>query len=176
MSLDVTIRDMQSSDVPAMGWSGSPRHVKQLGDQLARARAGAVDYVVACLPSGRVVGKGGVDYEAVPGAGTLWQFAVLAPLQSCGIGSALILQCERRIRDRGLHRAEIDVENDNPRAQALYERLGYVAYGSKVSSWDDELADGTVTRIETTCVLLRKDLPDAGNLTPAPAEQRSEDG
>jgi ribosomal protein S18 acetylase RimI-like enzyme len=57
-----------------------------------------------------------------------------------------------------LRRAEIDVEEDNPRARLLYERLGYVAYGRKVSSWDDELPDGTATRVETTCVLLRKDL------------------
>jgi hypothetical protein len=33
-----------------------------------------------------------------------------------------------------------------------------VAYGSKTIAWDDELPDGTITRIETTCVLLRKDL------------------
>lgn len=57
--------------------------------------------------------------------------------------------------------AEIDVETDNPRARMLYERLGYAAYGSKTSAWDDELSDGTVTRIETTCVLLRKYLRDA---------------
>ncbi|GAA5004781.1 GNAT family N-acetyltransferase [Actinopolymorpha pittospori] len=157
-TLDVTIRAMHDGDLWGMGWSGTPGHVKQLADQLTRARAGVADYLVACLPSGQVIGKGGVDYEPIPGAGALWQFAVLEPLRSCGIGSALIRECERRIQGRGLRRAEIDVEEDNPRARLLYERLGYVAYGRKVSSWDDELPDGTVTRIETTCVLLRKDL------------------
>ncbi|MEQ7129170.1 GNAT family N-acetyltransferase [Actinopolymorpha sp. B11F2] len=160
MTLDVAIRDMHNGDLSGMGWSGTPGHVKQLVDQLARVRAGVADYLVACLPSGQVIGKCGVDYEHIPGAGVLWQFAVLEPLRSCGIGSALIRECERRIRARGLRRTEVDVEEDNPRASLLYERLGYVAYGNKVSSWDDELADGTVTRIETTCVLLRKDLTD----------------
>lgn len=69
---------------------------------------------MACLPSGQVIGKGGVDYEHIPSAGALLQFAVREPLRSCGIGSALIRACERRIQRRGLGRAEIDVEENNP--------------------------------------------------------------
>ncbi|WP_420313591.1 GNAT family N-acetyltransferase [Actinopolymorpha alba] len=77
------------------------------------------DYLVACLPSGQVIGKGGVDYEPVPGAGALWQFAVLEPLQSCGIGSALIRECERRIQGRGLRWAgpRSDLRRVDPAAE-----------------------------------------------------------
>ena len=51
-------------------------------------------------------------------------------LQSCGIGALLIQAAEQRIRLRGLQRAELGVEDSNPRARALYERLGYAAYGT----------------------------------------------
>jgi ribosomal protein S18 acetylase RimI-like enzyme len=50
-------------------------------------------------------------------------------LQSCGIGTILIQAAAQRIRARGLHRAELGVEDSNPRARSLYERLGDAAYG-----------------------------------------------
>ena len=80
-------------------------------------------------------------------------------LQSCGIGTILIQAAEQWIRARGLHRAELGVEECNPRARALYERLGYVAYGREPASWDEEAPDGTITRYETVCTLMRKELP-----------------
>jgi ribosomal protein S18 acetylase RimI-like enzyme len=105
------------------------------------------------------VAIGGIDYVLNPGAGTLWQLAVHGALQSCGIGTLFIRAAERRIRRRGLHRAELRVEENNPRARAFYERLGYIAYGRKPDAWDEEALDGSVTRYETVCTLMRKELP-----------------
>lgn len=51
------------------------------------------------------------------------------------------------------------MEDNNPRARALYERLGYVAYGRRPEAWDAEGPDGAVTRYETVCTLMRKRLP-----------------
>ncbi|HUB38586.1 MAG TPA: GNAT family N-acetyltransferase [Streptosporangiaceae bacterium] len=79
-------------------------------------------------------------------------------LRSCGIGTLLIQAAEQRIRARRLHQAELGVEEGNPRARALYERLGYAAYGRKPDSWDQEAAHGTITRYETTLTLMRKEL------------------
>jgi RimJ/RimL family protein N-acetyltransferase len=50
------------------------------------------------------------------------------------------------------------VEECNPRARALYERLGYVAYGSAPESWDEDAPDGSVVRYETMCTLMHKEL------------------
>jgi ribosomal protein S18 acetylase RimI-like enzyme len=80
-------------------------------------------------------------------------------LQSCGIGTLLIKAAEQRIRARGLRRAELGVEESNPRARALYERLGYVAYGREPDAWDEEAPDGSISRYETMCTLMRKELP-----------------
>lgn len=49
-------------------------------------------------------------------------------------------------------------EENNPRARALYERLGYVAYDRRPDSWDEQAPDGSLRRYETLCTLMRKEL------------------
>jgi ribosomal protein S18 acetylase RimI-like enzyme len=129
-----------------------------MAGELDRAARREVEYLAVCPPSGLPVALGGIDYVKIPGAGVLWQLAVHEALQSCGIGTILIQVAEQRIRSRGLHWAELGVEECNPRARALYERLGYVAYGSTPESWDEDAPDGSVVRYETVCTLMRKDL------------------
>jgi ribosomal protein S18 acetylase RimI-like enzyme len=157
--LPLTIRDLTPGDLPSCTWSGSGTHLASMAKALERAARGDVDYLAVCPPSGLPVAVGGVDYARNPGAGTLWQLVVVEALQSCGIGTLLIQAAENRIRARGLHRAELSVEECNPRARALYERLGYAAYGREAASWDEEAADGSVNRYETVCTLMRKNLP-----------------
>jgi ribosomal protein S18 acetylase RimI-like enzyme len=157
--IPLTIRDLTPEDLPSCGWSGSALHLTSVARELERARRGEVDYLAACPPSGLPVAIGGIDYAESPGAGTLYQLSVHGALQSCGIGTILIQAAERRILARGLHRAELGVEESNPRARALYERLGYVAYRRAPDSWDQQAPDGTISRYETMCTLMRKELP-----------------
>jgi ribosomal protein S18 acetylase RimI-like enzyme len=70
----------------------------------------------------------------------------------------LIRAAEDRIRSRGLHRAELAVEESNPRARALYERLGYLAHGRRPDAWDVQAPDGSLLRYETMCTLMHKHL------------------
>ncbi|WP_030613917.1 GNAT family N-acetyltransferase [Streptomyces sclerotialus] len=156
--MPVSVRDLLPRDLPACTWSGSATHLRHVERELARASAGEVDYLAVCTPTDLPVAIGGIDYQVTEGAGTLWQLAVLPALQSCGLGSLLIRAAEQRIRNRGLRRAELAVEENNPRARALYERLGYVEYSRRPDAWDEEAPDGTVHRYETMCALLRKDL------------------
>ena len=154
----LTIRDLTHEDLPSCAWSGPATHLASVARALDRAARGEVDYLAVCPPSGLPVAIGGIDYAPNPGAGTLWQLAVHGALQSCGIGTLLIEAAERRIRDRGLRRAELAVEECNPRARALYERLGYVVYDRKPEAWDEEAEDGSLRRYETVCTLMRKEL------------------
>lgn len=156
--IPVVVRDLVAADLPACAWSGSAAHLVQVARELERATAGDVDYLAVCTPVGRPVAIGGVDYQVAPGAGTLWQLGVLPALQSCGLGTVLVSAAEARIRSRGLRRAELGVEESNPRARALYERLGYEAYGSRPDGWDVEAPDGSLRRYETMCTLMRKTL------------------
>lgn len=157
----LSVRDLTDEDLPSCAWSGGPLHLAEVARALGRARRGEVDYLAVCPPSGVPVAIGGVDYEVIPGAGVLWQLAVHPAMQSCGIGTVLVRGAERRILARGLDRAELGVEESNPRARKLYERLGYTAYGSKPDGWDVEGPDGGTLRYETMCVLMRKPLNSA---------------
>ncbi|WP_327179633.1 GNAT family N-acetyltransferase [Streptomyces sp. NBC_01335] len=158
VALELTVRDLLHSDLASCGWAGSARHLDGVAKQLDRRRHGEVDYLAICARSGIPIAKGGVDYLAKGGVGTLWQLAVHPALQSCGVGTVLVEAAEQRIRNRGLRQAELGVEEDNPRARALYERLGYRAYGREPDAWDEEAADGTLRRHETMCTMMRKDL------------------
>jgi len=154
----LTVRDLTPGDLPECAWTGPASHLASVAQALERAKRGEVDYLAVCPPSGLPVAIGGVDYAKTRGAGTLWQLAVHGALQSCGIGTILVQAAEQRIRARGLQTAMLGVEECNPRARALYERLGYVAYGREPASWDDEAPDGSITRYKTVCTLMRKHL------------------
>ena len=82
----------------------------------------------------------------------------MSDVRGAEAGPLLIAAAEQRILTRGLHRAERGVEECNPRARALYERLGYAAYGRKPEAWDGQAEDGSVRRYETVCTLMRKGL------------------
>jgi ribosomal protein S18 acetylase RimI-like enzyme len=56
--------------------------------------------------------------------------AVNPKLQSRGIGTALMGAAEELVCSRGFGGIVLGVEDANPRARRLYERLGYEAFGS----------------------------------------------
>ena len=151
-------RDLREDDLPRCGWAGTPLHLRSVVGELRRAADGEVDYLLVIAPNGEPVGMGGVDFTRHPGAGTLYQLAVRPSWQSCGVGRTLVRLLEQRTRDRGLATAELSVELDNPRARALYERLGYAAYGEEPEAWDEQLPDGSVGRYETLCATMRRQL------------------
>ncbi|WP_330294319.1 GNAT family N-acetyltransferase [Streptomyces sp. NBC_00503] len=155
----VLIRDLTPTDLPACTWSGSAAHLVKVERELERAAAGEVDYLAVCTPADVPVAIGGIDYQVTADAGTLWQLGVHPALQSCGLGTVLIRAAEDRIRSRGLHRAELAVEESNPRARALYERLGYLTHGRRPEAWDVQAPDGSLRRYETMCTLMHKRLP-----------------
>ncbi|MFI7613470.1 GNAT family N-acetyltransferase [Nonomuraea terrae] len=158
ITLKLSVRDLTRDDLALCGWAGPPTHLTQVASALGRRRTGGVDYLAVCPPSGHPVALGGVDYAVVADAGTLWQLTVHPALRSCGIGSLLIHALERRILARGLRRAELSVEEDNPRARKLYERLEYVPCGQRVEAWDTEGPGGSPVWYETVCTVMRKDL------------------
>ena len=154
----LAVRDLEPGDLPSCTWAGRATHLAAIARALERVQLGEVEYLAACPPSGLPTGLGAIDYAKTPGAGTIWMLEVHPALQSCGIGTVLIQAAEQRIRARGLRQAELAVEESNPRARALYERLGYVAYGRKPEAWDEQAEDGSIRRYETMCTLMRKEL------------------
>jgi ribosomal protein S18 acetylase RimI-like enzyme len=156
--VEYVIDDLKADELDDLWWSGGPLHLENVAQQLERRDRGEIEYVVARDESGEPVAKGGVDFGQHEGAGYIWQMATREDMQSRGIGAAIVAELEGRIAARGLKQSVIGVELVNPRAEALYRRLGYQDWSTAEDSWDQMDENGNVYRYETTLLLLRKEL------------------
>jgi len=57
---------------------------------------------------------------------------VLAPWRGRGLGERLIRAALDAARERGFEKVELSVYATNPRARALYEKVGFVHEGTRV--------------------------------------------
>jgi ribosomal protein S18 acetylase RimI-like enzyme len=152
----LAVGDLCDDDLAGLAWSGNPAHLRSVAAALQRAAQGLEDYLVVRAPGGQPVAKMRADYTSQPGTGVFSQLAVMGPLEGLGIATMLIGVGEERVRTRGLAFAGLGVEDDNPRARRLYERLGYQAVGRQHASWEYEDDDGVLRLYETTLTILRK--------------------
>lgn len=97
---------------------------------LRRQAAGDAAYLVAW--AGEVpLGTGIVRWKDPP---EITDLQVEPPHRGRGVGTALVRAAEDLIRARGLPRATVGVAEDNPRAAALYLRLGYTDTGHRITT------------------------------------------
>lgn len=154
VQLMVTFRDLEFEDLIDLDWSGGTAHQRVVAEALGLAFEGEVEVICAVLPNGRLVALGGVDFRPSLDAGMLWMLSVHETLQGVKLGTELVAELEQRIRLRRRPTATLTVEHDNPRAQALYRRLGYVVTASSVEDWP--LDSGA--RYVTVCAVMTKTL------------------
>jgi ribosomal protein S18 acetylase RimI-like enzyme len=152
------VDDLIVDDLQRLGWSGNRSHLRKVEGQLARAARGEVEYLAVRSPGGFPIAVGAIDYKQHDAAGTLFQLATVESLRGLGIGTRLIAEAERRIRRRGLQTAMVGVEDDNPRARNLYERLGYEVCSLEEQSWETEDERGNPYTKHARVILLRKEL------------------
>jgi ribosomal protein S18 acetylase RimI-like enzyme len=100
-------------------------------DEFAR-RAEALTILVAVDEDDAAIGKVHLDFEtrAQDGAALLIAAGVRPELQGRGIGTALMNAAEELACSRGFGEIVLGVEDSNPRARRLYERLGYKAFAT----------------------------------------------
>ena len=146
---------------------GSPGRTSFHARRFARQEAGECTYLVAWL-GGRPVGHTEMRWtgcdapevrDARPGCPEIGGLAVWPEeLRSRGIGSELIRAAEGLARERGLPEAGIGVGVDNPRAAALYARLGYRPLLDYLDRYSYEDVDGTLRECVDACTFLVKEL------------------
>jgi GNAT superfamily N-acetyltransferase len=140
------------------------------GRRFARQTAGTSTFLVAWLDD-RPVGTGEVLWN---GCREPEVRAVLADcpeingldvaerMRSRGIGTALIRHAERLAAERGRRSIGLGVDDDgNPRAAALYARLGYRPVIRYVGHWSYTDHTGVEHAVEDPGVFLAKDLRPA---------------
>ena len=152
------VDDLRRFDLALLGWSGSPLHIRSIAKALDRVTSGEMDYFVVRAPTGEPIAKGGIDYRDGHGPGKLWQLATHPELRSLGIGTFLVGALENRIRSRGISVAWLGVEVNNPRASALYQRLGYRPFANENARWEAQDEKGNTFWYETDLVLMRRRL------------------
>ncbi len=135
--------------------------------RFARQERGESTYLVAWL-EGRPVGHAemrltGCDAAEVraarPGCPEINGLGVWPEeLRSRGIGTALIRAAEELAAERGITTVGIGVGKDNPRAAALYARLGYEPLVDYYDRWSYETDDGRLRDWVEECTFLVKEL------------------
>ena len=155
MDVPITVRDLEPEDLPDLDWTGGPEHLQAVARDLSISASGGLAQLVVALPAGRLIAFGAVDFRTADQSGTIWMLSVHDAWQSLGVGTLLIKALEKRILAVGRNLARIGVEHDNPRARALYLRLGYRESGSVLESWPI----GAGRRYVTICQVFAKKLP-----------------
>lgn len=128
--IEPTLRPMTGADVPAVmelerrlfpldAWSEGV-----LRDELAET---ATRHYVVAETDGRLVGYAGLRF--VPPEGDVQTMAVAEDAWGRGIGRALLTELLDQAAARGVTETFLEVRSDNPRAQDLYRRFGFIELG-----------------------------------------------
>lgn len=134
-----------------------PPHSELAATFFEAQQAGGVIFLTAW--DGSIPVGSGVLVTGAPGSiPELKNLHVHAEFRSRGVGSAVIRAAEEQSRCGGAQLMEVGVGIDNPRARALYERLGYRPTGQSATITyqylDDEGSRRTAT--ETSQQLVRQ--------------------
>ena len=136
------IRECRSGDIEALERHLPTRPSGVHAQHFAQQEAGRWSYLVAYIdemPAGVCVirWEGWTESQALstyPDCPELTNLQVHTARRRLGVGTALIRSAEERARARGYHRLGIAVAEDNPKAAALYARLGFADTGLRAES------------------------------------------
>ena len=162
INLPVIIRTCRESDLSNLEWFGLLIEYRQtITDAFQRFQKGGIIMLIAeanHFPIGQVW----IDLtkRREQAIGILWALRVFIPFQNLGIGTRLIATAEQQLRAQGFHISELGVEKDNPRAQRLYERLGYRVVRDNLEVWEYTPPNGALVQIRSDEWILQKSLID----------------
>jgi ribosomal protein S18 acetylase RimI-like enzyme len=164
LGLPVIIRACQERDLSNLEWFGLLTEYRQtITDAFQRLQKGEIIMLVAeanRFPIGQVW----IDLikRRENAIGILWALRVLIPFQNLGIGTRLIGSAEKLLKAQGFRISELSVEKQNPRAQRLYERLGYQVIRDSIEEWEYTPPNGTPVHVRNDEWVLHKSLVNDG--------------
>ncbi len=153
---DLAVRPLARADLEALAEHLPESPGRTHEDDLIEQGGRALSMLVA-WSGARPVGYGLIHWPgpraasvagALGGIPEIYRLFVHESERARGVGSRLLCELEALARGRGLAQVGLGVGISNPRARALYERVGYTEAG--VGSYDDVwfYLDGSETRVE----------------------------
>jgi GNAT superfamily N-acetyltransferase len=161
LPVPIEFREQMPHDLERLTWTGGETHLSFLS---ARAeRIGEDVVLVGELPTGELVASGVVHLDQ--DGGLIEMLSVRDDWRGLGVGTGMIAALESRAAGFGADTVRLEVEHDNPRARALYQRLGYRdADGPAVlGGWPLDSGQRYVTLCQVMVkqlVVTQADLPD----------------
>lgn len=138
-----TIRRLQKSDLQALEWDGQFSHFRKVySEAYERMVLGLTMIWVAELAPYGLIAQVFIQLNCqrpeLAGGGLrayLYSFRVKPAFQGAGLGTRMMAVVEADLLERGYRVVTLNVAKDNPRAQALYERLGYRVIDQDPGIW-----------------------------------------
>jgi ribosomal protein S18 acetylase RimI-like enzyme len=126
----IRIRHCEERDLDRFDVFGTPQHVDYCREEFERGED--VVTILVADEGGVPVGKVHLDFVTrSPDREAVLIAAVVVPeRRSRGIGAALMAAAEELTCSRGYGAIVLGVEDSNPGARRLYERLGYEAFAT----------------------------------------------
>ncbi len=152
----LVIRPLEESDLPSLEWNGEYKHFRRVYENAyLRMKTGKLAAWVVTLPAEGVIGQVFVQFicdrpELANGTDRAYMYSIrIKPQFRClGIGTVLMDTVEAELVKRGIRIATLNVAKDNPRAQHLYERLGFTVTAHEPGVWSYPDENGTWHKVE----------------------------
>lgn len=151
------MKELGLLDVDQAKWIQGKRHILYLKDAIMKSASGNSSFFGTWI-DGKLIAYCGIRYDTTEDAGYLTMLTVQEDLQGKGIGTKFIKFLEDEILKNDRSHVELSVEDNNPRARALYERLGYKAIRKQKETWEEDASDGGVQMYSTMTDVMRKQL------------------
>lgn len=165
ITLSITIRPLEKTDLPKLEWFGAYLHYRNLFKRSydERQQGRREMFVADCndYPIGRLFILFTSRNEAIADGrhrAYLYSFAVMEMFRGSGIGSQLIESAESYLIAHQFAVATIAVAKNNIGALRLYERYGYHIFDQENSDWNYVDHLGVTRRVREPSWLLEKSL------------------
>jgi ribosomal protein S18 acetylase RimI-like enzyme len=164
----VCIRTATRYDLPTLEWNGELKHFRRLfANTYQRVEQGEAVIWIAELPDAELIGQlflslrsGRPELSDGVTRGYIYGVRVRVEYRNRGIGTQLILAAETELSERGFIYATLNVGRENPKAQRLYERLGYRVIAPESGHWSYEDENGLRREVHEPAWRMQKLLPN----------------
>jgi ribosomal protein S18 acetylase RimI-like enzyme len=177
----VCIRTAARSDLHALEWDGELEHFRRLfADAYERVEQGQAVIWIAEIPVTGLIGQlflslrsGRPELSDGVTRGYIYGVRVRTEYRNRWVGTQLMLAAENELIERRFYYATLNVGRDNPKAQRLYERLGYRVVAPENGRWSYEDENGLRREVHEPAWRMEKLLLDQPRMLENPLDSQA---